>query len=184
RTVPVAECNAAMARMHGIEVRGEQASIALEELFPREDPASQALLSDFIAKGYRCTGAESKGRNGAAPPQVFLNDLIGVVENDTLRRIWGIRREVTLERRLEERLAQTQRLEAIGRLAGGVAHDFNNLLTAILGYADSLRERFAETDAGWADAREIEHLAVRASELTRHLLAFSRGQVLRPAALN
>ena len=184
KTVPLAECNAAMARMHGIEVRGEQASIALEELFPREDPASQALLSDFIAKGYRCTGAESKGRNGAAPPQVFLNDLIGVVENDTLRRIWGIRREVTLERRLEERLAQTQRLEAIGRLAGGVAHDFNNLLTAILGYADSLRERFAETDAGWADAREIEHLAVRASELTRHLLAFSRGQVLRPAALN
>jgi signal transduction histidine kinase/ActR/RegA family two-component response regulator len=184
KTVPLAECNAAMARMHGVEHTGQLASIPLEELFPREDPASQALLSEFIAKGYRCTGAESKGRNGVAPPRIFLNDLIGVVENDTLRRIWGIRRDVTLERRLEERLAQTQRLEAIGRLAGGVAHDFNNLLTAILGYADSLRERFADTDTGWADAGEIERLAVRASELTRHLLAFSRGQVLHPAALN
>src|ERR1051326_2298272 len=184
KTVPLAECNAAMARMHGVELTGELASIALEELFPREDPASLALLSDFVAQGYRCTGVESKGRNGAAPPRIYLNDLIGVVENDTLRRIWGIRRDVTLERRLEERLAQTQRIEAIGRLAGGVAHDFNNLLTAILGYADSLREGFAKSDPGWADAGEIERLAVRASELTRHLLAFSRGQVLHPSALN
>jgi signal transduction histidine kinase/CheY-like chemotaxis protein len=184
KTAPLAECNSAMARMHGVESTGEMASIALEELFPRNDPASLALLADFIAKGYRCTGAESKGKNGDAPPRIFVNDLIGVVENDALRRIWGIRRDVTLERLLEERLAQTQRLEAIGRLAGGVAHDFNNLLTAILGYADSLRERFAQSDAARSDAGEIERLAVRASELTRHLLAFSRGQVLRPSALN
>jgi PAS domain S-box-containing protein len=104
---------------------------------------------------------------------------------------FGIFRDITDERRTqealrksEERLAQSQKLEAVGRLAGGVAHDFNNLLTVIRGYADLLDMRMHEAHPMKADAREIKRAADRAADLTAQLLAFSRGQVLRPRILD
>ncbi|MFL5582439.1 MAG: response regulator, partial [Gemmatimonadaceae bacterium] len=85
---------------------------------------------------------------------------------------------------LEEQLRQSQKFEAVGRLAGGVAHDFNNLLTAIRGYADLLLADLPADDARRDDAAEIRRLTERAGGLTRHLLAFSRSQVLPPADLD
>ena len=84
----------------------------------------------------------------------------------------------------EERLRQSQRMEAVGRLAGGVAHDFNNVLTAIFGYTDLLLEQFANDDPRQGDVREIRRAAERAATLTRQLLAFSRKQVLQPRVLD
>jgi two-component system cell cycle sensor histidine kinase/response regulator CckA len=84
----------------------------------------------------------------------------------------------------EEQLRQSQKMEAIGRLAGGVAHDFNNLLTAIIGYTDMITER---ADVDPATAREVGQIraaADRGSALTRQLLAFSRKQFLNPTVLN
>ena len=87
-----------------------------------------------------------------------------------------VSRDVTERRRMEERLAESEKLEAIGRLAGGVAHDFNNLLTVISGYAEVLRG-----DVGTHEAvDQIERAADQAASLTRQLLAFSRRQVLNP----
>jgi signal transduction histidine kinase/ActR/RegA family two-component response regulator len=82
--------------------------------------------------------------------------------------------------RSREELLQSQKMEAIGRLAGGVAHDFNNLLTAITGYCDLLLEEIGEREQMRADAEEILRAAERAATLTRQLLAFSRRQVLLP----
>jgi len=82
--------------------------------------------------------------------------------------------------RSQEELLQSQKMEAIGRLAGGVAHDFNNLLTAITGYCDLLLEEIGEREQMRADAEEIIRAAERAATLTRQLLAFSRRQVLLP----
>jgi len=87
---------------------------------------------------------------------------------------------VTERRRMEERLAEAEKLEAVGRLAGGVAHDFNNLLTVISGYAAILRKDPSATQP----LDEIEHAAEQASALTRQLLAFSRRQVLRPQVVD
>ena len=89
---------------------------------------------------------------------------------------------------LEAQLRQAQKMEAVGRLAGGVAHDFNNILTAILGNVElmqsSMRRRLADDDPWLAEAAQIEQSALRAADLTRHLLALGRQQVLRPEILN
>jgi PAS domain S-box-containing protein len=91
--------------------------------------------------------------------------------------------DITERLALEDRLRQSQKMEAVGRLAGGVAHDFNNVLTAIFGYTDLLE---ADLPAGPAheDIGEIRAAAARAAGLTRQLLAFSRRQVLQPVVLN
>jgi PAS domain S-box-containing protein len=86
--------------------------------------------------------------------------------------------------RAETTLRQSQRLESVGRLAGGVAHDFNNVLTAIFGYADLLAEELPADSPGREDLLEIRTAAERAAGLTRQLLAFSRQQVLQPVVLN
>jgi PAS domain S-box-containing protein len=98
--------------------------------------------------------------------------------------VLGIVRDVTERMSLEQQLRQSQKMEAVGRLAGGVAHDFNNILTAITGYAQLLLEDFAPEDARRADIDEIRRAAERAAALTRQLLAFSRQQVLQLSALN
>ena len=103
----------------------------------------------------------------------------------------SLKSEIVERRRLEaereavhERLLQSQRLESIGRLAGGVAHDFNNLLTAIRGYADLLSDRFARDDIAQEDLEAVRKATDQAASLTRQLLAFSRNQELRPSVVD
>ena len=85
-------------------------------------------------------------------------------------------------KRLESELRQAQKMEALGRLAGGVAHDFNNLLTVILSYCSILAKSLLD-DRNLRDVEQIERAAHRAADLTRQLLAFSRRQVLEPKPL-
>ncbi|MGZ8782364.1 MAG: hybrid sensor histidine kinase/response regulator, partial [Gaiellaceae bacterium] len=96
----------------------------------------------------------------------------------------GMAQDVTGQRQLEEQLRQSQKLEAIGRLAGGVAHDFNNMLTAIGGYTALALEHAPEGSTLRSDLGEIGKATDRATLLTRQLLAFSRKQVLKPEVLN
>jgi two-component system cell cycle sensor histidine kinase/response regulator CckA len=96
----------------------------------------------------------------------------------------AVKRDVTDVRRMEEQLRQSQKMEAVGRLAGGVAHDFNNLLTAISGYSDLLLHRLPEYSTLRRDVEEIRKAGDRAAALTHQLLAFSRRQVLQPKVLD
>ena len=91
-------------------------------------------------------------------------------------------RDVTAQRNLEQQLAQSQKMEAIGQLAGGVAHDFNNLLTVIVGCSELVLEEIAEGD-GRRNVAEVLAAARRGSLLTQQLLAFSRRQIIEPKEL-
>ena len=96
----------------------------------------------------------------------------------------GIARDITQEIELQQQLQQALKMDAIGRLAGGVAHDFNNLLQAILGFTELLLERADHQTSQYSDLKEIESAARRAAELTRQLLAFSRKQRIEPRVMD
>src|SRR4029077_5435699 len=95
-------------------------------------------------------------------------------------RMVGTVQDVTDRRLLEDQVRQSQKMEAIGRLAGGIAHDLNNALTAIAGYAELALGEVPSDHAARADVEEIRRAAERAGSVTRQLLAFSRKQLLEP----
>jgi signal transduction histidine kinase len=97
--------------------------------------------------------------------------------------VLGVSRDISARRKLEAQLQQAQKMEVVGRLAGGVAHDFNNLLTAILGYSELLLDGLDTRNPAHQNVTEIKKAGERASLLTRQLLAFSRRQVLQPKSL-
>ena len=97
--------------------------------------------------------------------------------------LFSLFRDVTTQRRLEEQLRQSQKMEAIGQLAGGVAHDFNNILTVIHGHASLLLSSELEESAS-RSAQQISQAAERAAALTRQLLTFSRRQLIQPKKLD
>src|SRR6056297_211978 len=114
-----------------------------------------------------------------------LNLLANVVadtdDEGRISEVKGYLIDISKRKNLEQQLRQAQKLEAIGRLAGGVAHDFNNILTVILGYSTIVQEKLQKNDTGIEnEVSGIQDAAKRASTLTRQLLAFSRRQILKP----
>ena len=170
----LADCNDAMARMYGLHSSVELIGAPLASMVPLEDPRNREYLRAFIESNYRLTGVESYERAPDGKSRVILNNLRGVIEHGCLVRAWGTQTDVTERKRLEEQVRQSQKMEAVGRLAGGVAHDFNNLLTAIMTCSELLLDTLTPEHPGRADAEEIQAASRRAAELTKQLLVFSR----------
>ena len=118
--------------------------------------------------------------------EVYVNATAAPVRgpDGAVRNVVTIIEDASERRRLEMQLAQAQRMDSIGRLAGGVAHDFNNLLTAILGYLDLAKSGVPADGAVYADLQEIELATRRAADLTRQLLTFARRQLVAPKVID
>jgi len=174
-------CNEACARIFGYGSPAEFMKQQARDLW--WDPAERDQLVAALREspGVRNFEARMKRKDGT-PAWVMCNvTLRESADGEAI--LESILVDVSDRKSLEQQLWQAQKLDALGSLAGGVAHDFNNLLTAIIGYADILREDLGENSRYTEDLNEILKASDRATALTRQLLAFSRRQPFEPKAL-
>jgi two-component system, cell cycle sensor histidine kinase and response regulator CckA len=147
--------------------------------------ASKAAFLELQEKGYvRYKDLPLRTRDGQSINVEFVSN---VYEEDGKKVVQCNVRDITKRlyaERSEQQLLQAQKMEAVGQLAGGVAHDFNNLLGIILGYCDVLQERSDLAESARKMIVQIHNAGTSAKELTKHLLAFSRRQVLQPVFLD
>ncbi|MEP7052581.1 MAG: response regulator [Pseudomonadota bacterium] len=146
-------------------------------------PASQNPLLRAI-QGEASSEAEVFVRNAAVPGATV--SMTATPLGGAPGKIAGgvaVLRDVTRQRELEVQLSQSQKMDAIGRLAGGVAHDFNNLLVVIQSYVELVRDGLPANDPGRTDLGEVLSAARRAAALTKQLLAFSRSETIKPVTL-
>ena len=180
--------NDGAARILGFVSRDEADPLArLFRTMHRDDRARMAEAMRAVQAGERGGYVEETRLLDAdgAVRRVLIIAEVARDESGAPTRIFGIVSDATARHQLQERLRSVQRLEAVGRLAGGVAHDFNNLLTAIGGFAELARDRAGELPPGDAEIvrDDITHViatAERGAALTRQLLAFSRRSANAP----
>jgi PAS domain S-box-containing protein len=142
--------------------------------------ASSIIERGELVEGFKTTILCKKGEKRV----ISWNSRNMVDENGNVIGSIALGRDITEQLQLEEQLRQSQKMEAVGLLAGGVAHDFNNLLTAMIGYSDILTGDLDLDDHHRKYVGEIRKSADRAAKLTNQLLAFSRKQILKPKILN
>jgi PAS domain S-box-containing protein len=171
------DCNDSFARIFGFESKEQVVAESAVVLYESSDHRKR-FVAELLEKGHLKNHEERyRTRDGK---------VIYTIENVSLSGdlIEGTIFDVTERRVLEEELRQAQKMEAVGRLAGGVAHDFNNVLAVVQGYSELLAKQLAAGDEKVEQVSEIQKAAERAAALTRQLLAFSRKQVLQPRVLD
>jgi two-component system, cell cycle sensor histidine kinase and response regulator CckA len=162
--------------------REEFQRMTLKDIRPEEDIPKLLEVTAVPATEFHKEGPwRHRKKNGQIiPVEITENPL--VFEGRPASLVMAT--DITERLRLEEQFRQAQRMESIGRLAGGVAHDFNNLLTVINGYTEFLLDETPASDSARDALAEIRTAGERASDLTKQLLAFSRQQVIKPAVIN
>ncbi|MEP9378036.1 response regulator [Aquabacter sp. CN5-332] len=176
----VVEANGSFARLFagsGAAVIGAKLERLVVE---RDGQAVERLLKDTVAGQAPVTPVEASiAGDGGRSARLYAAMLGPGVSGIAVYAV-----DTTAQRALEAQFAQSQKMQAIGQLAGGVAHDFNNVLTAILGYCDLLLANHRPSDPSFPDIMQIKQNANRAAGLVRQLLAFSRRQTLRPQVIH
>ena len=174
----------AYERILGYTTEELQSTSSLEQVHPDDRQLVEEAATEARTGGVgRTIQYRMRHKNGAWH---VLESGVNAVLNahGQVEKLIIVNRDVTARRNLEEQFRQAQKMEAVGRLSGGVAHDFNNLLGVIIGYAEFLQEQLRPENPLRASADEILKAGKRAASLTRQLLAFSRQQVLDPKVID
>ncbi len=154
-------------------------------LVPSEREADRQRMLEHVGRGERIPSfdAEHRRKDGSA---VMVSLSLSPIhdQHGAVTAIAGIAHDVTETRRLESQLLQSAKMEAVGRLAGGLAHDFNNMLTVIDGYSELVLMKLPADHAVRGLIEEIHRAGERAAGLTRQLMAFSRKSMVEPQVLN
>jgi PAS domain S-box-containing protein len=151
---------------------------------PETDSQTVLRVREAIRAGESCTVEMLNYRKDGTP---FWNELsISPVRDDAnkLTHFVGVQADISARRLMGEQLRQAQKMESVGRLAGGVAHDFNNMLTIIMGCSDIVLGGMEADDPSYELLKEVKSASERAASLTRQLLAFSRQELIAPQAMN
>jgi len=172
------EVNPRMLEMLGYS-RAQFLELNLRDLVPKDDQVRDPVRLDVLCSGKVVRQERRFIRRDGSLIDVELG--VTALEDGGIQ---AIVRDVSERNRLETQLRQSQKLEAVGRLAGGVAHDFNNLLTVILGHSDLAITTLSPNDRLRRDIEDIREAGARAAVLTSQLLAFSRKQMLQPKVLD
>jgi two-component system cell cycle sensor histidine kinase/response regulator CckA len=174
----------ATTRLLGYELGEFVGRNAMELIHPDDRSAVLLRLEEVTTQPRRRVQVAARVQHKNGHWRHLEGVLTNLLDDPSIRAIVNNYRDVTDRRILEEQVILAQKMEAIGRLAGGVAHDFNNILTAIGGYTDLLLADLAPDDKRRRDVEEIHRAADRAAALTHQLLAFSRRQVLQPKVIS
>ncbi|HEY83558.1 MAG TPA: PAS domain S-box protein [Chloroflexi bacterium] len=142
--------------------------------------AEEMITLAWEENRYRFEWIHRRANGENFPVEVLLTPMVHQGKK-MLHTVW---RDITERKKLEEQLRQSQKMEALGQLAGGVAHDFNNMLTVIQGYSGLLLKNLDKNSPAHKDISQIQGAAEQAAMLTGQLLAFSRRQIMRPALIN
>ncbi len=157
---------------------------ALEMIHDDDRDAVVGRLTEAMANPGGRVDVAARVRHKDGSWRYLEGVLTNLLDDPSVGAIVNNYRDATERRSLEQQVIQAQKMEAVGRLAGGVAHDFNNILTAIGGYTDLLLADLPLDDPRREDVDEIHRAADRAAALTQQLLAFSRRQVLQPKVID
>ncbi len=181
----ILDCNESFARMFGYASREEVAGNPgkAQELYANPSDRTGFLAKLLEKKALTNLEVHLRRKDGS-PVWVLENVSLLPSEGDSPDLIEGTLVDITERKQLEEQFRQTQKMEAIGLLAGGVAHDFNNLLTIIKGNGELLLDRIDPAQPLHKNAEQVKKAADQAAGLIRQLLAFSRMQVLQPRVLD
>ena len=149
-------------------------------------PESKARYTEVMARalaGETLTHVELTLMPRSDVPIVVEGNLSGARQPDGSVTLRGIYRDVTERKRVDEQLRRAERMQAAGRLAGGMAHEVNNMMTGVIGFAEFLLRGLAPEDPRRAEVQEIIRAGSRAADVTRQLLAFTRQQLMHPEVL-
>ncbi len=182
------DCNRAALKMLRMESKDQLRNTHPADISPMRqtdgqlstEKAKKMIARAWAENGHRFEWAHIRANGEEFPVEVLLTPMVHQGKK-MLHTVW---RDITSRKKLEEQLRQSQKMEALGQLAGGVAHDFNNMLTVIQGYSGLLLKELDASSPIHQDILQIQKAAEQTATLTGHLLAFSRQQIMRPVQLN
>ena len=177
------DCNQKYLDIFGFKDKHQALNTPIKDIYSHQE--ERKLFLDALVENRKVSSYETKFRKTDGSLIHLIENAAAVFdENGCLDHIRGFLLDVTEKHHLELQLLQTQKMESIGRLAGGVAHDFNNMLNVILGHADLALDKIDPSAPLYNHLHQIREAATHSADITRQLLAFARKQTISPRVLN